>query len=638
MWMFVNCWFPQKNKEMAKKDKVVIKTKPFLKWAGGKTQLISELEATVPEKYGTYFEPFLGGAALFFHLKPKKAILSDANYELINCYSVVKMKVDELIRELENFENEKEFYYKVRSTNPETLNEVQRAARFIFLNRTCFNGLYRVNKKGHFNVPFGRNVNANFKDVDRLKSASGALQGATLICDDYKSVLKMYARKGDFVFLDPPYHPIGKNADFQRYTKEFFYEDDQIELRDEFNRLVNLGVKVVETNSNAMFIKDLYTGYSIDVIETKRMINSVSNKRVGQDLIISSIEGVGVAPTQLELLENFPGTRYMGSKYKILPFLWDSIKDLEFETVLDAFSGSGCVSYMLKKKGFQVYSNDFMAFSSKITHALIQNSGSKITDAEMKMLLKENAPGAEFIRKTFVGLYFSDEDNVFLDNLRLNIEKLKNEDKKALALAAISRACLKKRPRGLFTYTGDRYNDGRRDIMMSLKDHFIENIEAFNSAVFDNGKKNKSFNLDVFDLKIKPDLVYFDPPYLTSKSDNDYTRRYHFIEGLVKNWKGLDIQHETKTKKFKKYASPFDSKSTVNIALDKLFNQYKDSIIVVSYSSNSIPAKEEMIELLKKYKKVVEIKEVDYLYSIGNQNHKVGDNANKVKEYLFIAR
>ncbi len=624
---------------MVKKQKAELKTKPFLKWAGGKTQLLSELEATVPKKYGTYFEPFLGGAALFFHLKPKRAILSDANYELINCYTVVKTRVDELIEELENFQNEKEFYYGVRSTDPETLSDIQRAARFIFLNRTCFNGLYRVNKKGEFNVPFGKNVNANFKDVERLKAASEALQGATLICDDYKSVLNTHAKKGDFVFLDPPYHPIGKSSDFQRYTKDFFYEDDQIELRDEFNRLVNLGVKVVETNSNAMFIKDLYAGHSIDVIETKRMINSNSNKRVGQDLIISSIEGVSIAPTQLELLENFPGTRYMGSKYKILPFLWDSIKDLQFETVLDAFSGSGCVSYMLKKKGFEVYSNDFMAFSSKITHALIQNSENKITDSDLKKLLKENAPGDEFIRKTFVGLYFSDEDNIFLDNLRLNIEALNNKDKKALALAAISRACLKKRPRGLFTYTGDRYNDGRRDLQMSLKDHFIENVKAFNSAVFDNGKKNKAYNRDVFDLgDVKADLVYFDPPYLTSKSDNDYTRRYHFIEGLVKNWEGLDIQYETKTKKFKKYASPFDSKSTVNDALDRLFNQHKDSIIVVSYSSNSIPAKEEMIELLKRYKKVVEIKEVDYLYSIGNQGHKVGDNANKVKEYLFIAR
>lgn len=147
-----------------------------------------------------------------------------------------------------------------------------------------------------------------------------------------------------------------------------------------------------------------------------------------------------------------------------------------------------------------------------------------------------------------------------------------------------------------------------------------------------------SFNCDVFDIDVKADLVYFDPPYLTSKSDNDYTRRYHFVEGLVKNWEGLVIDQSTKTKKFKKYKSPFDSKNTVNEALDRLFNKFKDSILVVSYSSNSIPSKEEMIELLSKYKKDVELREIDYQYSFGNQNHKIGSNANSVKEYLFIAK
>lgn len=611
--------------------------KPFLKWAGGKTQLLDELNTLRPKKFNKYIEPFLGGGAMFFNIRPKNAILSDSNCELINCYKIVKDDVEELIEELQHYHNEETFFYSIRGIDLSTLNPVQRAARFIFLNKTCFNGLYRVNKKGEFNVPFGKYKNPTICDTKKLRDASCALKNATIICSDYKAVLRRYSEENDFIFLDPPYHPIGPNSDFQRYTKEFFHEEDHLELRDEFNRLVRIGAKIIQTNSNSEFIKDLYCPFRTKVIETKRLISSNAETRDGQDLIIYSLKKPTSINTNQELLENFPGTRYMGSKYKILPFLWNSIKDLNFNSALDAFSGSGCVSYMLKQKGIEVYSNDFMTFSSKISQSLIENSNTKLNEKDIVGLLSENSKANNFISKTFKDIYFNDLDNNFLDNLMANIEIMDNPFKKAIALASISRACLKKRPRGIFTYVGQRYDDGRRDLQLSLKDHFIENIESFNNAVFNNGRKNKSFNQDIFELDIHADLVYLDPPYLTSKSDNDYTRRYHFIEGLVKNWEGLNIQYETKTKKFKKYPSPFDSKSTVNAALDKLFDKHKNSIIVVSYSSNSIPEKEEMIDLLKKYKENVVIKEIDYQYSIGNQNNKIGDNANKVKEYLFIA-
>jgi DNA adenine methylase len=612
-------------------------TKPFLKWAGGKTQLLPAIEHLI-KPYDSYIEPFLGGGALFFHLKPRKAILADSNPELINCYEVVKNDVEKLILTLKDYKNEKEFFYKIRALNPDTLTEIERAARFYFLNRTCFNGLYRVNKKGLFNVPFGKNSLTKIYDKERLLSASEALKNAKLICDDFKAVTRKYAQENDFVFLDPPYVPVSEYGDFQRYTKDFFYDEDHMELRDEFNRLIRIGAHVLLTNSNTPFVNELYKGHTIVVFDTKRMINSKAANRVGQDVIIFSKHDKKGINTKEELLENFPGTRYMGSKYKLLPFLWNSIKHLPFETALDAFSGSGCVSYLLKKKGIEVYSNDFMSFASNITKALIENSGSKISQEDIKVLLKPNKKANDFITKTFEGLYFSKTDNQFLDNLRANIELLKDPYKKSLALAAIIRACMKKRPRGIFTYIGERYDDGRRDLKLSLKEHFLENIESFNAAVFDNGKKNKSFNNDIFELDQTADLVYFDPPYLTSKSDNDYVRRYHFVEGLFKNWKGLTIDYGTKTKKFKRYASPFDSKDTVNNALDKLFEKYKNSILVVSYSSNSIPAKNEMIQLLRKYKKEVILEEIDYQYSFGNQASKVGDNANKVKEYLFIAK
>lgn len=612
--------------------------KPFLKWAGGKTQLIEELDKFIPKEYDTYIEAFLGGGALFFHLQPQKAILSDINPELINCYTVVRDDIESIISQLKLFNDSESFYYELRASDLGTLNSVERAARFIYLNRTCFNGLYRENKKGDFNVPYGKYKNPNFCDEERLYKAHYALKNAKIICADYKTVLRRYAQHNDFIFLDPPYVPVGKFSDFQRYTKDFFYDDDHIELRDEFKRLVKIGAKIILTNSNVEFVNELYSGYKSEVFETKRLISSKSSTRSGQDLVIYSTNGGKKLNSQNELLENFPGTRYMGSKYKMLPFLWDSIKDLEFKTALDAFSGSGCVSYMLKQKGIEVYANDFMSFSANITKAIVENSNVRLNSDDVDLLLRNNKKATNFIRKTFKDLYFEDADNIFLDNLTANISLLTNEYKKSLAFAAITRACMKKRPRGIFTYVGARYNDGRRDLRLSLKDHFLENVESFNNAVFNNGHINKSFNQDIFDIDVRADLVYFDPPYLTSRSDNDYIRRYHFVEGLVKGWKGLEIDMSTKTKKFKKYSSPFDSKYTVNEALDRLFSIHKESILVVSYSSNSIPSKEEMIEILGRYKKNVILKEIDYLYSFGNQNHKIGDNANKVKEYLFIAR
>jgi len=612
--------------------------KPFLKWAGGKTQLLNELAKYIPKTYNTYIEPFLGGGALFFFLKPKNAILSDINPELINCYSIVRDNLDELIKILNTYKNDEAFYYKIRSANLKKLTEVQRAARFIFLNKTCYNGLYRENRKGEFNVPFGKYKKVKFYDEESLYEANRLLQNAKIVCKDYKIILKENVNTGDLVFLDPPYHPIGGYSDFNRYSKEPFSDDDHLELKNEVDRLVKMKVDVISTNSNTKFINEIYKSYNKKIIDTKRFINSKANGRNGQDLIIYADKKSLIVNDKDELLKKFPGTRYMGSKYKILPFLWDSIKDLNFVSVLDAFSGSGCVSYMLKQKGKEVYSNDFMAFTSNFAKALIENSSSKLDSEDVKLLLKTNKNANNFISSTFHEIYFEEQDNLFLDNLRANIDLLVNPLKKSIALAAISRACLKKRARGIFTYVGNRYNDGRRDLQLSLREHFLENIESFNQAVFDNGKKNKSFNSDIFELDIDVDLVYFDPPYLTSRSDNDYIRRYHFVEGLVKNWKGLNIEQDTKTKKFKKYPSPFDSKHTVNNALDTLFKNYKNSIIIVSYSSNSIPTKKEMLALLSKYKKKVELKEIDYQYSFGNQNHKVGDNANKVKEYLFIAR
>ncbi|MBZ0184028.1 MAG: DNA adenine methylase [Melioribacteraceae bacterium] len=344
---------------------------------------------------------------------------------------------------------------------------------------------------------------------------------------------------------------------------------------------------------------------------------------------------------QLEIMSEsnqfsyFPGSRYMGSKNKIINEIWSILKNYKFNSFFDAFAGSNVVSYFMKCQDKSVITNDFMKISYCSSKAIIENSFIKLTENELDFILT-NKNKSNFISKTFKDLYFTNSENSFLDKVSSNIFQLRNEYQKAIALSALVRACMKKRPRGIFTYTGHRYDDGRKDINISLKEHFLNNIEIFNSAVFDNGHNCKAENQFTEDISINADLVYFDPPYFTPNSDNDYVRRYHFVEGLVRNWKDLEIQENTKTKKFKSFKSPFSNKLNAFSAFDELFSKYKKSIIVVSYSSNSLPTKDELTQLLKKYKSKVDVFEINLTYSFGNQNHKIGNGNNRVQEYLFI--
>ena len=259
--------------------------KPFLKWAGGKTQLLSELHKYVPNNFNKYIEPFIGGGAMFFSLNPNKSIIADSNEELIITYRQVKDAVEEIIQHLKTFEHNEEFYYNLRSLDPNELEKSYRAARLIYLNKTCFNGLYRVNKKGKFNVPYGKGK-GSFLNEEVLRNASEFLADTTIVNNDYLDVLNEFATEGDFIFLDPPYYPVGKYSDFKRYTKEFFYHEDQVRLKEEFERLVNIGCKVVLTNSDHEVILDLYSDYRIEIKETRRMISSNSKTRKGKDIIV----------------------------------------------------------------------------------------------------------------------------------------------------------------------------------------------------------------------------------------------------------------------------------------------------------------------------------------------------------------
>jgi DNA adenine methylase len=256
-----------------------IPTKPFLKWVGGKSQLLKELKKYFPTNFNKYIEPFLGGGAVFFNLIPETAIINDSNEELMNTYSVVKNNVEDLIDILSQYEHSEDFFYKLRKTQPKELSMLERAARTIYMNKTCFNGLYRVNKKGEFNVPFGKYTNPTICNTEILKSASLVLQNTAIECADYQTVLKKYAQKGDFIYIDPPYHPISKYSDFKRYTKEFFYEKDQIKLRDTIKELKDKGCTVITSNSYCEFILDLYKDFEIKIVEAKRCINKDATKR-----------------------------------------------------------------------------------------------------------------------------------------------------------------------------------------------------------------------------------------------------------------------------------------------------------------------------------------------------------------------
>jgi len=628
------------NEHLAHKE--LQECRPLLKWAGGKTQLLGEIIPKIPKKYGRFIEPFVGGGALFFAIKPAGGIIADSNPELINLYRAVADDVEGVIRHLRRYQNTEEVFYSVRTQDWTMLAPAEAAARTIFLNKTCFNGLYRVNKRGQFNVPFGHYKTTKFIDQESLKYASLILKNTIIICGDYKAVLREYAQTGDFVFIDPPYLPVSEYADFKRYTKEQFYEEDHIELAAEIMRLHELGCFVILTNSNHPLVHEQYRQFVVEVIQTKRNISCNGKSRTGEDVIVTVPPkprfNLRLVPAPLPpQTMKYPPTRYMGSKNKLLAEIWAVASQFEFETALDLFSGSGVVGYMLKSYGKTVVSNDYMAMSAVFAKAMIENNKITLSRSESLALLEKNNPTDRFVETTFRGLYFSDDDNRLIDILRANIKTMKNPYKRAIAMSSLIRACLKKRPRGIFTYIGHRYDDGRKDLLMSFRDQFLEAVDIVNSAVFDNGKKNKSRLGDAMMLQHRESgLVYIDPPYYSPLSDNEYVRRYHFVEGLARDWQGVEIQEHTITKKFKSYPTPFSSRKGAAEAFDLLFKRFRDSVLVVSYSSNSQPTLDEMVAIMAKHKQHVEVVPVDYKYSFGNQGNRVGDNNNDVKEYIFV--
>ena len=256
--------------------------KPFLKWVGGKSKLIPDLVARMPQEYNRYFEPFMGGAALFFHLCPKDAYLSDVNPELLNTYSVVKKQVAALVEDLKGHRYEREYFYRVRNADRSKefakWSAVERASRFIYLNKTCFNGLCRVNSKGHFNTPFGRYNNPKILDEKNLRACSRALKTTKIIKASFLKV-EEHAKKGDFVYFDPPYVPLSATANFTTFSRSGFGLEMQQELKNLCDRLTAKRVKFMLSNSAAPLIFELFTTYNIHIVRAPRAINSAADKR-----------------------------------------------------------------------------------------------------------------------------------------------------------------------------------------------------------------------------------------------------------------------------------------------------------------------------------------------------------------------
>jgi len=257
-------------------------TYPIVKWVGGKRQLMLELQKNMPENYNRYFEPFIGGGALFFYLQPDNAYISDMNEELINLYQVVRDNVEELITDLQKHNISKEYFMDIRNMDRteeyKNWSDIQKASRFIYLNRTCFNGMYRVNSQGQFNVPFGHYKNPRIVDENNLINCSNLFQRTEIKHADFSEILKK-VKKGDFVYFDPPYVPLNETSSFTSYTKDGFDLDMQLNLRDVCDELDSMGVKFLLSNSDTQFVNELYENYNIKKVFASRQINANADGR-----------------------------------------------------------------------------------------------------------------------------------------------------------------------------------------------------------------------------------------------------------------------------------------------------------------------------------------------------------------------
>ena len=266
--------------------------KPVVKWVGGKRQLLPVLNERLPKEYGLYCEPFIGGGALLFDIQPQEAVINDLNPELINLYQVIKNEVESLIEDLQKHINTSEYFYNIRALDRDAeawqkLTPVERASRFIYLNKTCYNGLYRVNSQGQLNTPFGNYKNPSICDTENLLAISNYFNKAsiTMLCGDYKNAVKQL-ETNDFVYFDSPYHPVSSTASYTGYTASGFSEQNQIELYETCKELDSKGVMFMLSNSGTPFIKELYKDFEVEIVKAKRAINCKGDKRAAVEEVL----------------------------------------------------------------------------------------------------------------------------------------------------------------------------------------------------------------------------------------------------------------------------------------------------------------------------------------------------------------
>lgn len=333
----------------------------------------------------------------------------------------------------------------------------------------------------------------------------------------------------------------------------------------------------------------------------------------------------------------YPRIRYMGSKYKLLPHLAKVFAEVGGQTALDAFSGSGVVSYLLKRQGFAVTANDMLEFPGVLASAAVVNNSTRLTAANVARITGPAADDRDFIRETFTGIFFSPEDLAFLDSAWSHISTM-NGDQRALAISALVLSAARKQPRGVFTISGDlsSYNDGRRDLRISMRDHFIEHVGDYNRAVF-SGPLAQVTRQEASQMEARPyDVVYLDPPYAPPSDDNCYIKRFHFLEGLSRYWVGDTLMMDTRTRKLPKPVTGYSSKRTIVESFRDTFKRFRDAeAIVLSYGSNALPDKETITDLLREVKRDVEVRAIPHTYHYGT--HQAAARRS-VDECIFIAR
>ncbi|MGF1645663.1 MAG: DNA adenine methylase [Kineosporiaceae bacterium] len=350
---------------------------------------------------------------------------------------------------------------------------------------------------------------------------------------------------------------------------------------------------------------------------------------------------VPLFPTSLDAASatsaTYPRIRYMGSKYRLLPHLADVFAGLGGTTALDAFSGSGVVSYLLKRQGFAVTSNDMLEFPGVLVTATVANQSTVLTPEDVGRIVGPPADERDFIQRTFDGVFYTAEDRAFLDSAWSHVEHLEG-DKRALAISALVRSAARKQPRGVFTISGDlrHYDDGRRDLHLPIRDHFVEHVAHYNAAVF-AGAPARVTRQEASVIDALPyDVVYLDPPYAPPSDDNCYVKRFHFLEGLSRYWEGDTLMLETSTKKLPKPHTGYSHRRTIVEAFRDTFKRFHDSTaLVLSYGSNALPDMDTIVSLLRETRREVEVRAVPHKYHYGT--HRAATRR-AVDEYIFIAR